>query len=62
MASVVPDPPTRQLLRHDYCFGPNVFWSRGWETRGATGRLQIKQSGSGDENGLPQTALPLSSI
>ena len=32
---------------------PVVSYSRGWETRGAirgaTGRLQIKQSGSGDE-------------
>ena len=24
MASVVPDPPTRQLLRNDYRFGPNA--------------------------------------
>ena len=31
---------------------PVVSWSRGWETRGATGWLQIKSSGSGDENGL----------
>ena len=32
---------------------PVVSWSRGRETRGwATGRLQIKPSGSGDENGL----------
>ena len=23
MASVMPDPPTRQLLRHDHCFWPN---------------------------------------
>ena len=34
---------------------PVVSWSRGRETRGsagsATGRLQIKPSGSGDENG-----------
>ena len=29
---------------------PVVSWSRGRETRGSTGRLQIKPSGSGDEN------------
>ena len=29
---------------------PVVSWSRGRETRGYTGRLQIKPSGSGDEN------------
>ena len=31
---------------------PVVSWSRGRETRGSTGRLQIKPSGSGDENAL----------
>ena len=34
------------------CPEPVVSWSRNWKTRGATGRLQIKPSGSGDENGL----------
>ena len=32
-----------------------VSWSRGKETRG-TGRLQIKPSGSGDENGVQTNA------
>ena len=29
---------------------PVVSWSRGLETRGSTGSLQIKPGGSGDEN------------